>query len=589
MDKETLSNFISNCGKHDFEIACKIILQDAMNLNPINVDGSNDGGTDFVSIDEIGKRTCVAYQITTQKTDIRNKAYRDAKKSIDKLNIKRYFFFCTYNLSEIESRDLENVIFTELEIAANVYSPKLISGLLINYNLVGTFLDRIGYDNLYEYDRNSVDYREVALHSYSLLSKDARNLKSQIYDDSLLLVLSEEPEGLTKEDIIHRAMDMLVLPESKYEFLFHRIDSLMSKGQIAKSSNNSSLFVATPEVLFDIRNRRILYEKELTGLYAAQVDILKEYEVDWTKEDSRQASVWIANTFMSRQIHILEVADASLADNFNKTIDKYGYSKLKSFLKDIKKIEDGSVEEAADKLIQNAASQPLILKITHATVYLALEGSNPLTVCKAIGVHRWQDLNMVLEPTLGIPYLCSLLYKGNVNRYFDNAICAVKRCKKLGVKIGIPYYYIKECAGHLHMARKFDGLVLDPEEMQYSSNAFVANYYALKSKGVTMPSSFIDYLATFSPAIRTERADYKEWIHEIMNDISSLFTRNGIEFLELRTFTKEEIKPIQSEYIHYLQQIEQQKSPHLMMNDVFSLLYVNDQYAKTAESWMILT
>ena len=40
----------------------------------------------------------------------------------------------------------------------------------------------------------------------------------------------------------------------------------------------------------------------------------------------------------------------------------------------------------------------------------------------------------------------------------------------------IPYFYIKECAGHLHMARKFDGIDLDPNEMQYSSNAFVANY-----------------------------------------------------------------------------------------------------------------
>ena len=66
MDKETLANHISRLGKRDFEIACRLILHDIFNLIAVNVDGANDGGTDFAVFNSEGNRTKAAYQITTQ-------------------------------------------------------------------------------------------------------------------------------------------------------------------------------------------------------------------------------------------------------------------------------------------------------------------------------------------------------------------------------------------------------------------------------------------------------------------------------------------------------------------------------------------
>ena len=73
MDKETFANFISNCGKRDFEIACRIVLQDVFNLIIANVDGSNDGGTDFASIESDGLRK---RDIRVEPTFIRSKQTR---------------------------------------------------------------------------------------------------------------------------------------------------------------------------------------------------------------------------------------------------------------------------------------------------------------------------------------------------------------------------------------------------------------------------------------------------------------------------------------------------------------------------------
>lgn len=80
-----------------------------------------------------------------------------------------------------------------------------------------------------------------------------------------------------------------------------------------------------------------------------------------------------------------------------------------------------------------ASNHPLIVKITRASVYIALEGTNPLSASKTLGANRWSDIKMMIEPTIGIPYLCSQLYQGKVNRYFDNAIKSIQRAKELGV------------------------------------------------------------------------------------------------------------------------------------------------------------
>ena len=116
MDIETLTNHISGLGKDYFEKACKIVLQNVFNLKIINVDGKNDGGTDFIAIQNTAERFDAAYQITTQKTQIQNKAYKDAKKTIEKLEINKFYFLSTLNLSEIDSRKIEHQISEELHI-----------------------------------------------------------------------------------------------------------------------------------------------------------------------------------------------------------------------------------------------------------------------------------------------------------------------------------------------------------------------------------------------------------------------------------------------------------------------------------------
>lgn len=587
MDIETLTNHISNLGKDYFNTACKIVLQDVFNLNAINVDGKNDGGTDFISTNEFGERRKIAYQITTQKTDIKNKAYKDALKSIEKLGVKKFYFLCSYNLSEIETRKIENEISNDLNIQAICFSSRNIADFLIKDNLVNKFLDDTNFQDLRSFNQSTYDYKEMALHSYTLMSEDANNLKGQIYDDSILFVLSD-CTGLSEIDLISKVISFLGLSETKMDILKRRIGSLFGKSKIKKNTNG--LIELNEISKDDIKARKMVYQKELSNLASAQIDLLRDdYNIDWTVDDSKKVSIWIANSFIIDQIASLKEVKASIVSNPIFDVEKNGIEKLKLFLIDKKGTNREKANEITQKLLDIASNHPLIVKITRASIYLALEGANPISSAKALGANRWSDFDILVEPTVAIPYICSTLYKGKVNRYFDASIKGVDRAKKLGSKLYIPYFYINECAGHLLRARKFDNIDLNEEEMQFSSNAFVANYYALKSKGIKMPASFLDYLCSFSSAIKTERDNMKDWIRPIMTDIQSLLSKANIEFVEFPFYNDGDVIQFQKEYAFYLQENNLEKPLHLINHDVYTLHYTNNDIVTNGNHWVIMT
>lgn len=585
MDIETFANHIINLGKQDFDILCRIILNDALKLCAYNVDGKNDGGSDFVTISEDGSRTKIAYQLTTQKSDIKNKAYKDAEKSIKKLGANRYFFMPTYNLSETDARELEITIENELGIPTTVYTPKVMAGFIVDKHLVKKFYELTGVEDGTSQSKETVDYLQMALHTYTFLSSDARNLKSQIYDDSMLYILSDTEKGKAREALVGETKDLLNLDESKDVVLKGRIDALMQKGLIKKSEN--SLLVLSPETAEDISLRKTLYSSEQGTFYTAQADILKRYNIEWDNNDSKQSSVWIANDIIYQQISGLRSAGAEISNPFFKNVRKHGLDQLRSYLLTKKKLHHTNLEEVVKQLVEIASRHPLIVKIVRASVYISLEGAKPLAAAKSLGVNNWSEVNMLVEPTIGIPHLCSLQYKGSVNSYFDNAILAVKRARELGIRMLIPYYYLKECAGHLLLARKYNELELNPTEMQHSKNAFVANYYALKAQGIPMPGSFLDYLATFSTAIKTEHSDYQAWIRDITTDIQSIFIQSGIEYLDIPRYEKGDLDEIDRMYRDCLPY--HHKPNHLIFNDVVSLKCTNSRILKNGEHWVLLT
>ncbi len=584
MDVDTLANHISNLGKQYFDKACQVVLVDVFGYKAFNIDGPYDGGTDMVSINS-GSKENVAYQITTQKSDIKNKAYRDAKKALKNLKISKYYFFSSYNVSVVDERLIERSISEELGVTANCFSAKTIAGLILSDGKLNRFLDLVDYP-LPRGHGNIIDIKEKALHSYGVFSDDAGKLRYSVYEDTILFSLYNDV--LDEDTLVKSVLNFLNLDEEKEDFIKKRIGGLFGKSLIEKDENK--MIKLSSNAFEDLKNRHNIYEIELNNLSSAQTDLLKDkYNIPWTAEESKKISLWIANAYISNQLENLKDINASIINNNFYNISENGIGKIKDFFIREKFLKASDADSVSNDLLDLASTHPLITKISRASVYVALDGNNPIASAKSIGASRWSDVSIIIEPSVALPYLCSVLYKGNNNRYFKASVKSISQAKDLDSMLFMPYYYFNECAGHLLTARKYIGFEDQSEELEYSNNAFISNYFHLKNKGLKVPDTILDYLSTFSSAIKTERKDVKNWVRSIMTDLQAILTSNGIEYIDTPHYDEEDLEEIKYHYNDILEELYIQKKTHLFNNDIYTLKATNERIVKSGEVWMILT
>lgn len=588
MDVESLSNHIRHLGKIEFDYVCRLVITNCFNKFPINVDGTNDGGTDFSDIDAYGKRSKVAYQLTVQKVKFEEKFVKDAKKAIDKLGVKRFYYMTSNPMSETVARTLESQLTDELDITCICLGCKAIAELLISHGCANKALSNISISIPRDINLDDLDYRERTLHSYTLLSNDARNLREGIYDDTIMMILGTKSNAYDRLSIVEEVKKMLSLTESRDEMLLGRVDSLLSKHKL-ECNKETGVLSLTAETQQEIDSRRNLYNADLSAMVSAQTDIMHDNGIEWTLDDSRKTSIWLAQRFISLQISTLNEAKSQLVLHPILGLDKKDDSitKLVSYLQ-----QKGASKELSKKLADDlqslASNDPLIQKITRASMYIALEGNNPMSRSKALGSNSWDEFTMLVDTSVALPYICYTLFNKYDYGIAKDSIRALNRAKELGIQPKITYFYVKECAGHLLSALDYIGLDFPDYEMQYSSNAFVAHYYGMKVKGIRVPTTLLDFLATFSALVKSKYEDRKNQVRAVMTDIQGLLNSVNVEFEGVPKYETEDCSVYRS-YRDVVEKKDPSKSRYLIDHDTWALQHLFDCTNKNGEHWLFLT
>lgn len=588
MDTESLANHIRNLSKVAFDNVCRLVITKCFNKFPINVDGTNDGGTDYSDIHIDGKRSKVAYQLTVQKVNYDKKFVSDAKKAVNKLGVKRFYYMTANPMSEAKARTLEDQLNDELDITCICLGCRQIADLLISHNCANDALANISPQIPRDINMNDLDYRERAMHSYTLLSNDARNLREGIYDDTIMMVLGTPGSKFNKESIVIEVKKMLFLSESRDNILNGRIESLLSKQKLIRNKDTGVLSLSQ-EMQREIDSRKNLYDADLSAMASAQTDLMHEYEIEWTIDDSRTISVWLAKNFIYKQIDTLKDVKSQLLlhpilrlEQKNDSLTKIvGYLQKKGVKKE-------TAKKIVDELQTLASNDPLVQKITRASMYLALEGNSPMSRSKALGTNQWDEFTMLVDASVALPYICYTLYNKYDYGIAKDAIRALNRAKELGIQPKITYFYIKECAGHLLNALNYLNLNFPEDEMQYSSNAFVSHYYGMKLKGIKVPNTLLEFLTTFSVQVKSKYPDKKSHVRAVMTDIQLLLNGVNVDFEGVEMYETESCSVYHS-YRNIVDRMELQKSDNLINHDTWALQHITDCTNKNGEHWLFLT
>jgi hypothetical protein len=585
MDIDTITNFIKNLGQRDFESVVSLILRRFFGLTAIKVNGSRDGGSDWRAFKDTGESTTIAYQTTVQDSKWKEKALDDARKAVAKVGATRYFYLTSRRHTSIDLRELENQINSELKIPATCLGAKELAGFVVEGNLVGEFLNAINTPILVSLDKRP-DKQEILLHSYVAISTESRELRTTVYDDTILIALYSEG-SLYKADLVRHSLDILGCAPEKADVLSRRVDSLRARDYLV-SLPEGKVGLA-PHMKQELDSAARVYSQEFDTLAAIQADLMsRSFGIVWTPMDAQFTSVLLARAFIQKQLESVGKAGVQLNSlGFTRHIGD-SLQELRQHLLN-HSVPRSQLEDTLGELLDQATDNPLVQKLTRAAIYAALEGGDPISGAKVIGAHTWSEVKVMLDASVAIPYLCASLYQPSSGRFSSHNYHGVTSLRDVGAALYIPHQYLRECAWHLLIALRYEYLSNLTEDLNYSQNGYVSHYYRLKQAGVDVPNTIRDYLVTFAPSGVQSGSKEDIIARKVMSELQPLLQNYGVEHESVTHVPTFYRKDVETEYTFRLQERQISKPSHLLENDVLILAHIIKKIREKGEHWMFLT
>ena len=432
------------------------------------------------------------------------------------------------------------------------------------------------------------DRKEVLLHAYVTLGTDTADLRSSVYDDTLILALRESDGPMTRGAMVESASKLLECKAAIKTKLDRRVDSLQARGVIEPAGPTNS-YQLTAKTRSTVMAAERIYASEFDGLASAQQSLMRErFNVDWKAEDARRSALLLARAFIQRQLDTarhasLELLSLGLVRNVGDAIQE-----LRDLLSE-RGVPVRGINGVVRELVQNAEGLPIINKLARAAMYVAIEGSPPLSGAKAIGANDWGDVIATLDASVGIPYLCAKRFRPTHGRFSQGATEVVRDLLHQGATVSIPNDYLNECASHLLAAMSYARLDRFGAELEYSKNGFVAHYFALRAAGAKAPNDLREYLKLFAPSLAAHFTDSAQWVRRIMSDLQPLFRDAGIEYEYIERVPQHFYDDVHKAYAHAMHALHRNKFGLLIEHDVSVLSHLRRCISERGESRICLT
>jgi hypothetical protein len=586
MISEWVANYIKNLGRQAFNSVATLILKDAFFIQAINVDGRCDGGSDRRVFKDSGGSTTAAYQVTVQDAQWATKAIDDARKSVRELDATRYFFLTSREHSNTDLRALENQITTELKIPATCLGAKEIAELIVRHHLEGVLLELTGVPSNIPLNVRP-DRKEILLYSYLAMSDDRRDLRAEIYDDTILFAVRPHENGLKRSDMVKEAISILGCDPNRSQKLESRVDALIQKGVLTRLP--SDLLALSPDAQQALQVAEQVYQQEFNALTAMQMTIIHDQcKINWSEDDSRQVSLLLARAFIQKQIDVARYASMELtALGLVKYVGD-PLQDLRDYLRNAG-ISIPSIDGVILQLVDAANNLPLVKKLASAALFVTMEGANPLSSLKALGANQWSDVHCVLDSSVAIPYLCARMYSPTTGRFSGASVESIRLLQQLGARTYIPFVYLTECASHLIRAWDFTDIDGFDEELSHSPNGFIAHYYQLKLTGQQVPKTVREYLINIAPAIAKGQDDRGQWRRRIQAELQPVFRDYNVDFEFVQNSPAVYRQEVEQEFSYVLAKLKRNKPKVLTDNDVTILAHMKRLVCEKGLSHMCLT
>lgn len=509
---------------HDIALLCL----EKRGFQPSLTDGPHDGGADFLVYVLPPVTAKFAVQISVEK-NWEKKLRADAAKARKSLAVENLLFLSSRVITEPLFREIADDLLRTTQVQVQKMDAKDIASLAERRGLTTEILRKLGIQVAAPAPRpfHRPDLRQDAAYACAFFGTDALTFRETVIENAVLAVVSQAGGSAERTAIVDRAALSLGLTSNQRAQTTSAIDRMLQDGRLSGKNGTVAIDATTKDTWASVR---ALQESERSALIG-QLDALLTPHVK-SKVARKEAVDAVLSDLGALLIAAGRATSDAIEENEEPSLTQEPLRErvrhLSATLDALGIIDKKRREALIQELCKLASGSPFGGALVAGEVFINLMSLKTPHIFRAFGGGK--ELWAILDTSVAMPLLCSLLYDAADQEFFVASKHAYDQLIAHGAVMALPRDYLEEVASHLLDAYRHYSEIVDTDpDLRWSKNAFVSHYVALReAKGDTKIGSYLLYLEGFGLTESMARGE-REVVRDIlMNKLQGLFEGYGI-------------------------------------------------------------
>ena len=478
---------IKGLSKEDFDELVRVFQTSWWhNTEVVNVDGSNDGGTDLkVFQDKKEQKKCI--QITVQKQGLGLKLKSDLVKVHEKIlkygYSNRFEFYCSSSISEDNIEEYKRIALEDYDILLEVFEAKRLAQLQCKE--VVDYVYSLHSGVVIKPEQMNLDRATKTLYDLLANGKDSSDIKNSLVDSVIISILFEKaPIELSelKTELESRL-------DKEFPDILHFVNTLKTDQRVIKDSENPKLLRLSEleyDNVQDILSNSSRMENEFCDAFSK---ILEKYEIEYTDEILEE----LKNLYKFNYSNDIDDGSKNDESAYLKIFDSF----RKYLLNLIGNKDD--IDLLVDEVKNLCSVNNYLNKISASESFLSLYKSNQLELYL-----NQKHKDIYLDTPTFVYLLCD--YYGIEKNDWDNpfyrstkSLIRLKESYPKKISLFITQNYLGEVVGEIKKALVFSQFEKYPffKDMGGTRNTLFNYYEYLKKKRLFEDKDGIEHFDDF--------------------------------------------------------------------------------------------
>jgi hypothetical protein len=526
MNIDYLANLIESADVPTFRTIATLFLRSIGHSRGFFSDGPYDGGVDFFVHEDNGAGIQTAFQLSIER-NWRGKLEAEIKKAKFNYPTVKVFVFVSNRRIPLNSiRKVNATLIQQHGMAATHYDNQSIATEFVDKNLVAKLYEALNIVAPPESPKARLTPQAEAASALLLFGSNSGDFRTEM-TANLLVAELERIEPIEEQQFIDTFAQKHNLTSLQKPDVRRTLRRIVQSKRVVQSGSQLRISEASRTQLAGVKSLA-------TGEFEALRKSIEDHIATTPLANAPGISSLLLDNLLALSIALWRRHAPQAGLQNNSIVDEKYHQIHASLAGSLGPAE--SLKTVAD-LAAIVANSDFAKKIAAAELFYSLLQSGSTHLVSALGGTK--GLFVVFDTSALIPLLCGLLFDKVDEHAAYSARLLVALLEKHKFTAQAPSQYIEEAAGHLvECCRHYQALLLENEDLSYSSNAFASHFSLLRKLPNTQPLSFDDYIAVFGSPAGSRYTDLSDeffypTIEKISTRMSHLFQRYGVELLEL--------------------------------------------------------